>query len=129
MIVKLVTILAKVSEGYKVTIHINGENIVAEWVGKKPKENREYDVELDIDDHFAWGDNIFLSTEKSSLISQDDNHINIVAKLNFNYDDNHASINVNGSIVLIELKGIHHDVFDEWVNLKCTKVKVYDTNL
>lgn len=129
MLVKIVTILEEVPDGYKVILEINNQNIIAEWNGDKLAIDRVYDVELEIDENFTWGDNIILSTENRSSIRQEDKHTTIVAKLDFNYEDNLASINMNESIILIELEGLQHNVSGKWVRLNCRKIKVYDTNL
>ncbi|MBI6871797.1 hypothetical protein [Clostridium aciditolerans] len=129
MIVKIVNILEKGSKSYKVIVELDNENIVAEWDGNKPEKNREYDVELDIDENFTWGKNIVSTTKNKSLIRQSGKYITIVAKLDFNYEDNFASIDMNESVILIELEGLQHNVSGECVELNCRTINVHDTNL
>lgn len=129
MNVKVIDILELVKDGYKVILEVGNERFFAEWDGKKPEKNIKYDVEVDIDDEFTWNTNIVLSVESVSSISQDEKHINIVAKLDYNYEDNLASLKVDGSIVLIDLEGVEKNISNQWVKLQCSSIKVYNTNL
>ena len=129
MNVKIIDILEKSISGYKVILGIGNERITVEWYGSKPKKNFEYSVEIDIDDELTWNNNIVLATESTTSIKQEENHINIVAKLDYNHEDNLASLNMNGSVVLIDLDGMDKDISNEWVKIQCSSIKVYNINL
>ncbi|MBD7912100.1 hypothetical protein [Clostridium cibarium] len=129
MNVKIIDILEKSISGYKVILEIDNERITVEWDGSKPEKNVEYSIEIDIDDELIWNNNIALATESTTSIKQDENHINIVAKLDYNHEDNLASLNMNGSVVLIDLDGMNKDISNEWVKIQCSSIKVYNINL
>ncbi|WP_291562649.1 MULTISPECIES: hypothetical protein [unclassified Clostridium] len=129
MNVKVSNVLEKLLGGYKVLVQVENNEFIAEWNGDEPEENENYDVEMDIEDDFIWDTNIVLSCEKSSVIIQNDEEIKIVAKLDYNSEDNLATLKIYDSVVLIDIEGIEQDILNEWVELHCTLIKIYNTNL
>lgn len=84
---------------------------------------------MDIDDELIWETNICFSSENSNVIIQKDEEIKIVAKLDYNSEDNIATLNLYDSIVLIDVKGIEQDISNKWVEVQCTSIKIYNANL
>lgn len=129
MNVKVSNISEKLLGGYKVLVQVENNEFIAEWNGDEPEENENYDVEIDIDDDFIWDTNILFSCEKSSVIVQNDEEIKIVAKLDYNSEGSLATLKIYDSVVLIDIEGIEQDILNEWVELHCTLIKIYNTNL
>lgn len=135
MNVKIADILENLLDKYKILVQVDNNEFIAEWGGDKPEENENYDVEIDIDidididDEFIWGTNIVFSDEKSSSIIQNDEGVKIIAKLDYNSEDNLATLKVYDSVVIIDVEGIEQDISNEWVEVQCTSIKIYNTNL
>ncbi|WP_242276656.1 hypothetical protein [Bacillus cereus group sp. BfR-BA-01445] len=129
MNVKIVDISEKLIDGYKVLVQVDSSQFIAEWDGDKPEENENYNVEIDIDDEFIWNTNIAYSDENANAIIQNDEAFKVIAKLDYNSEDNLATLNVYDSIVLIDIEGIEQDIANEWVEMQCTSIKLFNTNL
>lgn len=129
MNVKIVDISEKLIDGYKVLVQVDSSQFIAEWDGDKPEENENYNVEIDIDDEFIWNTNIAYSDENANAIIQNDETFKVIAKLDYNSEDNLATLNVYDSIVLIDIEGIEQDIANEWVEMQCTSIKLFNTNL
>ncbi|PGZ06049.1 hypothetical protein COE30_22285 [Bacillus cereus] len=129
MNVKIVDILEKLLDGYKVLVQVASNQFIAKWDGDKPEKNENYNVEIDIDDEFIWNTNIAFSDENANAIIQNDEGIKVIAKLEYNSEDNLASLNIYDSVVLIDLEGIEQDIANEWVEMQCTSIKLFNTNL
>ncbi|MGE1125721.1 hypothetical protein [Bacillus wiedmannii] len=113
----------------KVLVQVASNQFIAKWDGDKPKKNGNYNVEIDIDDEFIWNTNIAFSDENANAIIQNDEGIKVIAKLDYNSEDNLASLNIYDSVVLIGLEGIEQDISNEWVEIQCTSIKLFNTNL
>ncbi|MED3026132.1 MULTISPECIES: hypothetical protein [Bacillus cereus group] len=129
MNVKVVDISEKSLDGYKVLVQVDSNQFIAEWDGDKPEKNEKYNVEIDIDDEFIWNTNIAFSDENVNAIIQNDEGFKVIAKLDYNSEDNLASLNVYDGIVLIDIEGIQQDIANEWVEMQCTSIKLFNTNL
>ncbi|MDA1641847.1 MULTISPECIES: hypothetical protein [Bacillus cereus group] len=129
MNVKILDISEKLIDGYKVLVQVDSSQFIAEWDGDKPEENENYNVEIDIDDEFIWNTNIAYSDENANAIIQNDEAFKVIAKLDYNSEDNLATLNVYDSIVLIDIEGIEKDITNEWVEMQCTSIKLFNTNL
>ncbi|PFK31609.1 hypothetical protein COJ18_23750 [Bacillus cereus] len=129
MNVKVVDISEKLLDGYKVLVQVESSQFIAEWDGDKPEKNENYNVEIDIDDEFIWNTNIAFSDENANAIIQNDEGFKVIAKLDYNSEDNLATLNVYDSIVLIDIEGIEQDIAKEWVEMQCTSIKLFNTNL
>ncbi|CAM3816998.1 hypothetical protein [Bacillus paramycoides] len=129
MNVKIVDISEKLLDGYKALVQVASNQFIAEWDGDKPAKNENYNVEIDIDDEFIWNTNIAFSDETANAIIQNDEGIKVIAKLDYNSEDDLASLNIYDSVVLIDLEGIEQDISNVWVEIQCTSIKIFNTNL
>lgn len=125
----IVEILEKLLYGYKVVVQVESNEFIAEWYGDKPEKNENYNVEMDIVDEFIWNTNIVFSNEKSSAIIQNSEGVKIIAKLDYNSEDNLSVLNIYDSVVLIDVEGIEKDILDEWVEIQCQSIKMFNINL
>lgn len=125
MNVKISDILDK----HKVVVQVENNEFVAEWDGDTPEKNESYVVEMDIDDELIWETNICFSSENNNLIILNDKEIKIVAKLDYNSEDNLATLNIYDSIVLIDVEGIQQDISSEWVEINCDSIRLSNINL
>ncbi|MGN4426300.1 hypothetical protein ACTFQN_21280 [Bacillus cereus group sp. MYBK30-1] len=128
MNVKIVDISEKLLDGYKVLVQVDSNQFITEWDGDKAAKNESYNVEIDIDDEFIWNTNIAFSDENANAIIQNDEGIKVIAKLDYNSEDNLATLNMYDSVVLIDIEGIEQDISNEWVEIQCTSVKIFNTN-
>jgi hypothetical protein len=46
-------------------------------------------------------------------------------EIHFIQEDNLSSLNMNGSVVLIDLDGMDKDISNKWVKIQCSSRKVY----
>lgn len=100
---------------------------VATWSADIPKVGEEYDVELEIDEKFVWGDNIDVSGDRFSL-SIKDRVIFLTSSLVSMAEDGVAIIDINGTKALIELEGcLMRPPF--FISLSFEKLTLYPTNL
>lgn len=129
MNVKITDILEKLLDGYKIVAQVDSNEFIAEWHGDKPENNEGYDVEIDIDDELIWNTNIAFSDEKSSAIIQNDEGVKIIAKLDYSREDNLTTLEIYDSVILIDVKGIEQDISNEWVEIQCTSMKIFNANL
>lgn len=113
----------------KVVVQVVNNEFVAEWDGDKPEKYKSYAVEMDIDDELIWETNICFSSENSDVIIQKDEEIKIVAKLDYNSEDNLATLIIYDSIVLIDVEGIEQDISSEWVEVNCDSIRLSNINL
>ena len=93
--------VADILDENRVVVQVERNEFIAEWDGDKPERNESYAVEMDIDDELIWKTNICFSSESNNVIMQKDKGIKIVAKLDYNNEDNLATLKVYDSIVLI----------------------------
>ena len=129
MNVKIVDIVEKLLGGYKVVAQLDSNEFIAEWDGDEPEKGTNYEVEIDIDDEFIWNANIAFSSEKSSAIIEKEVGVKIIGKLYYNSESNLATLNVYYGVVLIDVEGIEQDISNEWVEIHCSSIKIFNTNL
>lgn len=113
----------------RVVVQVENNEFIAEWDGDKPEINESYAVEVDIDDDLIWKTNIYFSSENGNVIIQKDEGIKIVAKLDYNSEDNLATLKVYDSIVLIDIEEIEQDILNEWVEINCDSIRLSNINL
>lgn len=77
----------------------------ASWVGQPPGAGEVHDVELDVDDHFVWGENIFLTDEAQPSIRFEDNVLELVG-LFISFDDGCVVMDLGGSVILIDVLAV-----------------------
>ena len=113
----------------KVLVKVGEYRFYAVWDGDKPEKNKIYTVEMDIDDVLLWGVNIVPTKENVDLIIQKTEYIKIIAKLDYDTENDFASLKVYDSIVLVDLIGLDRKVLNEWVEINCRLVSLSDINL
>ncbi|NNA59427.1 hypothetical protein [Pseudomonas koreensis] len=74
------------------------------FIGSPPKENQIYDVEINIDDNFIWGENLTPSKKNIPSISFDICHTYITAELIVTEEDGCGVLKMGESIILISLE-------------------------
>lgn len=121
--------VADILDENRVVVQVERNEFIAEWDGDKPERNESYAVEMDIDDELIWETNICFSSENSNVIMQKDNEIKIVAKLDYNSEDNLATLKIYDSIVLIDIEGIKQDISNKWVEINCDSIRLSNVNL
>ncbi|SHJ56310.1 hypothetical protein SAMN05444401_3299 [Clostridium amylolyticum] len=121
--------IADILDERRVVVQVENNEFIAEWGGDKPEINESYAVEMDIDDELIWKANTYFSSENGNLIIQKDEGIKIVAKLDYNSEDNLATLKVYDSIVLIDIEEIEQDILNEWVEINCDSIRLSNINL
>ncbi|WP_440972867.1 hypothetical protein [Pseudomonas koreensis] len=76
----------------------------SEFIGSPPKENQIYDVEINIDDNFIWGENLTPSKKNTPSISFDICHTYITTELIVIEEDGCGVLKMGESIILISLE-------------------------
>lgn len=100
----------------------------AKWSGEKPHLNSNYNVEIDIDDKFVWGQNI-ATTDATATITKDDNYnIIAVAEVIAYEKDGCLSLKLNESVILLEVEGVPDNVTGN-VKLRAVDVTLFPVNL
>ena len=114
---------------HKVVVEVDKDKFIAEWDGEKPEKNEMYDVEMDIDDELIWKTNICLASKDDSVIIQEERDIKIVAQLNYNKENDLATLRVYDSIVLVDVEGIGQDIYNQWVEIHCHLIRLSNVNM
>lgn len=100
----------------------------ATWKAPLPIIGEEYDVELDIDDDFVWGENASYECNEHHLLKIEKNWFSISGILISSSIDGTAVINVAGSIVIIFLDG-YIGAIPIHVTLKATELSITPTGV
>ena len=114
---------------HKVVVEVDKDKFIAEWDGEKPEKNEMYDVEMDIDDELIWKTNICLASKDDNVIIQEERDIKIVAQLNYNKENDLATLRVYDSIVLVDVEGIGQDIYNQWVEINCHLIRLSNVNM
>lgn len=114
---------------HKVVVEVDKGKFIAEWDGEKPEKNEMYDVEMDIDDELIWKTNICLASKDDNVIIQEERDIKIVAQLNYNKENDLATLRVYDSIVLVDVEGIGQDIYNQWVEIHCHLIRLSNVNM
>lgn len=114
---------------HKVVVEVDKDKFIAEWDGEKPEKNEMYDVEMDIDDELIWKTNICLASKDDNVIIQEERDIKIVAQLNYNKENDLATLRVYDSIVLVDVEGIGQDIYNQWVEIHCHLISLSNVNM
>lgn len=80
----------------------------AAWTGPAPKRS-QYEVEINFDDHFIWGENMWSSSEAPSIKLLPNNGLSITAELLPYDNDGCAAIKLENSVILIDTSGMPKD--------------------
>lgn len=114
---------------HKVVVEVDKDKFIAEWDGEKPEKNEMYDVEMDIDDELIWKTNICLASKDDKVIIQEERDIKIVAQLNYNKENDLATLRVYDSIVLVDVEEIGQDIYNQWVEIHCHLIRLSNVNM
>ena len=114
---------------HKVVVEVDKDKFIAEWDSEKPEKNEMYDVEMDIDDELIWKTNICLASKDDNVIIQEERDIEIVAQLNYNKENDLATLRVYDSIVLVDVEGIGQDIYNQWVEIHCHLIRLSNVNM
>lgn len=114
---------------YKVVVEVDKDKFIAEWDGEKPEKNEMYDVEMDIDDELIWKTNIYFASKDDNVIIQEERGIKIVAQLDYNKENDLATLRVYDSIVLVDVEGIGQDIYNQWVEIHCHLIRLSNVNM
>ena len=68
------------------------------------------------------------SDKNANAIIQNSKGFKVIAKLDYNSEDSLATLNIYDSIILIDVEGIEQDIANEWVEMQCTSIKIFNTN-
>ena len=121
----LVTLVAKeVLVGFSTNVG----SATAVWRAAPPKIGEQYDVELEIDDEFVWGENACSSLNNAHSIEVMDGAVTMTGTLISNDMEGGAVVDVGGSIIFIELIGCA-ETDSVLVDLKVESVDVFPTGI
>ena len=100
----------------------------AVWRAAPPKVGDQNDVELELEDEFVWGDNVYSSLNSVHSIEVADDIVTMRGTLISNDMEGGAVVDVGGAIILIELIGCA-EVDSVFVDLKVKNMNVYPTGI
>lgn len=100
----------------------------AKWSGEIPLLNHTYDVEVDIDDDFVWGENITTTDKTSTVTRADDYNIIVVAEVISYDEDGCLSAKLQESVILLEVEGAPDNLSGN-VKFKAKDVTLFRVNL
>ena len=100
----------------------------AAWRAAPPKVGEQYDVELEVDDEFVWGENACSSLNNAHSIGVMDGIVTMTGALISNDMEGDAVVDVGGSIVFIELTGCA-ETDSVLVDLKVKNINVFPTGI
>lgn len=97
------------------------------WVGQAPEVGEIYDVELEMGDHFVWGENISLTDEAQPSLSVEDNTLELIGLL-ISFDDGCVVMDLGGSVILIDAQAVPNDLAG-YIKCVALDVTLYPTGL
>jgi hypothetical protein len=100
----------------------------AVWRASPPKVGGQYDVELEFDDEFVWGENAYSSLNNAHSIEVADGIVTMTGTLISNDMEGGAVVDVGGSIILIELIGCA-EIDLVLVDLKVKHINLFPTGV
>lgn len=108
-----------------------GCGIIARWNGKLPNIDQRYHVEIDINDKFEWGKNIFSVEEDTpSTINMDGSMLMFVAKVISCESDGILTVSLDNDIILIETSFLSKGNINYVLFYTCdTNVVLYSVDL
>lgn len=121
----LVTLVAKeVLVGFSTSVGF----ATAVWRAAPPKAGDQYDVELEVDDAFVWGENACSSLNNAHSIEMADGIITMTGTLILNDMEGGAAVDVGGSIILTDLIGCTEND-SALVDLKVKNINLFPTGI
>ena len=108
--------------------HADPESLLtASWIGRTPKRDSWYDVEIAVDD-LIWGQNIFeLEEADQSINLRADGTISLQGQLEVVYEDGLAVIRIGRSLLTCKSSGVSGQA-DIPVEFRTTQLTLYDTD-
>lgn len=100
----------------------------ATWNAPLPNIGDEYDVELDIDDDFFWGENAYHGCNEDHLLSVENNLSSINGVLISAHIDGSAAIKLAGSVVMIFMDG-YTGVVPTHITLRAKELSITPTRI
>jgi hypothetical protein len=123
--IDLVTLVAKeVLVGFSTSVGF----ATAVWRAAPPKVGDQYDVELEVNDEFVWGENACSSLNNAHSIEVADGIVTMTGTLISNDMEGGAVVDVGGSIILIDLIG-RTENDSVLVDLKVKNINVFPTGI
>ncbi|UQS14285.1 hypothetical protein [Pseudomonas sp. HS6] len=93
------------------------------------RENCSYDIEINIDDDFYWGKNIFTSMSNAPSIRHEAEETYITAELTSITEDGCGSLKLGNSIILILIKNENKDlILPSLIEISAIQITLYPTN-
>ncbi|ABR48356.1 conserved hypothetical protein [Alkaliphilus metalliredigens QYMF] len=100
----------------------------ATWNGNRMAEqDKEYDVQYDITDSLAWGEDVVLSKEKKFSIAITQEGIFITGVLEKVFKDGLVDLRFGKSIIQLEVEG-NNLPRGQYVKVRADSLEVYDVN-
>ena len=123
--IDLVTLVAKEAlVGFSTSVGF----ATAVWRAAPPKVGAQYDVELEVDDEFVWGENAYPSLNNAHSIEVADGIVTMTGKLISNDMEGGAVVDVGGSTILIDLIGCTEND-SVLVDLKVKNINIFPTGI
>ena len=76
---------------------------LSRFCGFVPEINQSYDVELNLDDDFRWGENLKPSTLRAPMMCMNSGALHITARLVAGEGEGSAVLELDGAVILISL--------------------------
>jgi hypothetical protein len=92
-----------------------------------PKANTDYEVELDITDELAWGQEVKPSKDKKFSITMQRDDIYITGVLEKTYKGGMADFRLGKNLIQLELEGSNIPI-GSYVTIKATNIELYEVN-
>lgn len=123
-----IDLVTPVAKKILVGFSTNVGSATAVWRAAPPKVGEQYDVELEVNDEFVWGENACSSLNNAHSIGVMDGVVTMTGTLISNDMAGGAVVDVNGSIILIELIGCA-EADSVFVDLKVKNINVFPTGI
>jgi len=98
-------------------------NIIVIWKGNRPEIGKTYYVELDIDGVYVWGQDIVLSNENISIISNEES-TSLSGIFESIDDDGYSVLRMGDYIIPFLTKGISFEIGSE-ININAKLISAY----
>jgi hypothetical protein len=123
-----INLVALIAKEVLVVFSTNVGAATAVWRATPPKVGEQYDVELEVDDEFVWGENACSSLSNAHSIEVMDGTVTMTGTLISNDMEGGAVVDVGGSIIFIELIGCAK-ADSVLVDLKVKNINVFPTGI
>ena len=100
----------------------------AKWSGEIPLTGHTYDVEVDIDDEFVWGENIGATDDTSTIEVGNGYNMIAVAEVVSYDEDGCLAVRLDESVIFLEVEGAPINV-SGYIKLYAKDLKLFPINL